>query len=90
MNSYGTFASGGGDGVVALWDAAAKRRLKQFHRQPTGIAALSFSSDGKYLAIGCSSGFEDGQEGDSDNISIVIRTLGEGEGKPKAAKQAAA
>ncbi len=26
---YGTFASGGGDGTVALWDAEAKRRMRQ-------------------------------------------------------------
>jgi cell cycle arrest protein BUB3 len=80
---YGTFASGGGDGVVALWDAMAKRRLKQYARQGSGVAALAFSNDGRQLAIGLSDGFEDGKEGEAGTVGIVVRTLGETEGRPK-------
>ncbi|KAL9595184.1 MAG: hypothetical protein Q9179_005076, partial [Wetmoreana sp. 5 TL-2023] len=29
---HGTFASGGGDGFVALWDGVAKRRIRQYQR----------------------------------------------------------
>ncbi|EEP79778.1 hypothetical protein UREG_04624 [Uncinocarpus reesii 1704] len=50
--TFGTFASGGGDGVVALWDGIAKRRIRQYQKYPSSVAALSFSSNGKYLAIG--------------------------------------
>ena len=59
---FGTFVSGGGDGVVALWDGIAKRRIKQYQRYPASIAALAFSADGKYLAVGSCPGFEDGKE----------------------------
>jgi cell cycle arrest protein BUB3 len=85
---HGTFASGGGDGVVALWDAVAKRRIRQYQKYPASIAAVGFSSDGKYLAIGVCPGVENGQE---DYIGegathVYIRELGETEAKGKGAK----
>jgi cell cycle arrest protein BUB3 len=85
---HGTFASGGGDGTVALWDAEAKRRLKQYQKFPNSVAALAFSSDGKYLAIGTCPGFETGQEDYSGagQTAILIRELGENEAKGKGAK----
>ncbi|KAF7560535.1 hypothetical protein G7046_g3624 [Stylonectria norvegica] len=85
---HGTFASGGGDGTVALWDAEAKRRLKQYQKFSNSVAALAFSSDGKYLAIGACPGFETGQE-DYDgagHTSVLIRELGENEARGKGAK----
>jgi len=48
---YNTFATGGSDGLVNIWDGANKKRLCQFHKYPTSIASLSFSSDGSLLAI---------------------------------------
>jgi len=85
---YGTFATGGGDGHVALWDAEAKRRMKQYQKFPESVAALAFSSDGKYLAIGVCPGFETGQEDYSGEgrTKIFVRELGEAEAKPKGAK----
>jgi cell cycle arrest protein BUB3 len=82
---HGTFASGGGDGVVALWDGNAKRRIRQYQRYPASVAALSFDSSGKWLAIGISSGFEDGQEPGSEGntVKVVVRELAEGEAKGK-------
>ncbi|EOD43260.1 putative nuclear pore complex subunit protein [Neofusicoccum parvum UCRNP2] len=84
---FGTFASGGGDGVVALWDGIAKRRIRQYQRYPSSIAALSFSDDGKHLAVGVSPGFEDGQEDMQEGpVKVLIRELGESEAKGKGAK----
>jgi len=85
---FGTFASGGGDGVVALWDAVAKRRIRQYQKYPHSVAAVSFSSDGKYLAVGVCPGFENGQEDYSGegNTKVYIRELGENEAKGKGAK----
>ncbi|KAJ4300194.1 mitotic spindle checkpoint protein Bub3 [Collariella sp. IMI 366227] len=45
---YGTFASGGGDGTVALWDAEAKRRMRQYQKFPESVAALGFSGMGGF------------------------------------------
>jgi cell cycle arrest protein BUB3 len=85
---YGTFASAGGDGTVALWDAEAKRRMKQYQKFPNNVAALAFSLDGKYLAIGVCPGFETGQEDYTGEglTKVFIRELGETEAKSKGAK----
>lgn len=52
--SYNTFATGGSDCFVSVWDAKHKKRLVQFHKYPTSISSLSFSPDGSMLAIACS------------------------------------
>ena len=48
---YNTFATGGSDGYVNIWDGFNKKRLCQFHRYPTSIASLSFSQDGKCVVF---------------------------------------
>lgn len=85
---YGTFASGGGDGTVALWDAEAKRRMRQYQKFPNSVAALAFSRDGKYLAIGVCPGFETGMEGytGEGETKLFIRELGDTEAKGKGSK----
>ncbi|KAJ9604426.1 mitotic spindle checkpoint protein Bub3 [Cladophialophora chaetospira] len=82
---HGTFATGGGDGVVAIWDAVAKRRIRIYPKLVSSIAALSFCSNGKYLATAISPGFEDGNDEVAEGtIGIFIRELGENEVKRKA------
>ncbi|BCR90297.1 WD40 repeat domain-containing protein [Aspergillus chevalieri] len=84
---YGTFASGGGDGVVALWDGIAKRRIRQYQKYPSSVAAVGFSGNGKYLAIAISPGFEDGSDDIPEgSVNIHVRELGETEAKGKGAK----
>ncbi|TKA69255.1 hypothetical protein B0A49_03079 [Cryomyces minteri] len=85
---HGTFASGGGDGVVALWDAVAKRRIRQYQKYPTSIAALAFSNNGKYLVIGVSPGFENGMEDleVEGRVGVFVKELGETEAKGKGQK----
>lgn len=84
---YGTFASGGGDGFVALWDGVGKRRIRQYQKYMASVAALSFSSDGRFLAVGISPGFEDGEEEIGEGVvKVFVRELGENEAKAKAAK----
>ncbi|OAL37179.1 hypothetical protein AYO20_03658 [Fonsecaea nubica] len=82
---HGTFATGGGDGVVAIWDAVAKRRIRIYPKLASSVAALSFSANGKYLAIAISPGFEDGKDEITEgSIGIFIRELSENEVKRKA------
>ena len=84
---HGTFASGGGDGFVALWDGVAKRRIRQYQRYASSVSALEFSNDGKYLAVGISPGFEDGKEGQGDGVvKVFVRELGDNEAKGKGMK----
>ncbi|KAK0855791.1 mitotic spindle checkpoint protein Bub3 [Friedmanniomyces endolithicus] len=86
---HGTFATGGGDGVVCVWDAQTKRRVRQYPKLTASVAAMDFSSDGKFLAIGVSPGFEDGKEDEeveAGSVSVFVRELGENEAKGKPAK----
>jgi len=85
---HGTFASGGGDGVVALWDAVAKRRIRLYPKLSTSVAAMAFSNGGKYLAIGVCPGFENGQEDYSGEgaTRIYIKELSDTDAKGKGAK----
>jgi cell cycle arrest protein BUB3 len=84
---HGTFATGGGDGVVAIWDAIAKRRIRIYPKLEASVAALSFSSSGKYLAIGMSPELEEGMDDlPAEPVGIFIRELGENEVKRKAGK----
>ncbi|KAJ5900562.1 Mitotic checkpoint protein BUB3.2 [Penicillium subrubescens] len=84
---HGTFASGGGDGVVALWDGISKRRIRQYQKYPSSVAALGFSGNGKYLAIAISPGFEDGKDDVPEGVvKIIVKELGETEAKGKGAK----
>ncbi|TIA04184.1 putative nuclear pore complex subunit [Aureobasidium pullulans] len=83
----GTFVSGGGDGFVVLWDGVTKRRIRQYQAYPSGVSSVSWSSDGRYLAVGISPGFEDGKEVISEGqVKLYIRELADGEAKGKSAK----
>lgn len=81
----GSFVSGGGDGVVAVWDAIGKRRIRQYKAYAASVAALAFSQDGSLLAAGISPGFEEGKEYNvgEGNVKVFIRQLTENEMKSK-------
>lgn len=84
---HGTFASGGGDGFVVLWDGVNKRRIRQYHGYPTSISSLAWSADGKWLAVGVSPGFEDGKEEISEgSVKVFVREVSDAETKPKGVK----
>jgi cell cycle arrest protein BUB3 len=84
---FGTFASGGGDGVVSMWDGVSKRRFRQYPNYSSSISALAFSASGRHMAVAVSPGFEDGHdEVPEGSVKIFVRELGEIEAKCKAAK----
>lgn len=58
---YGTFATGGCDGYVCVWDGDNRKRLSQYAKFPTSVSALAFSDDGSMLAIASSYTFEEGE-----------------------------
>ncbi|KAJ9623234.1 mitotic spindle checkpoint protein Bub3 [Taxawa tesnikishii (nom. ined.)] len=82
-----TFASGGGDGFVVLWDGSMKRRIRQYQNFPASVSSLAWSADGKYLAVGVSPGFEDGKEViEEGSVKVFVREVTEAETKGKGAK----
>jgi len=81
-NLHNTFATGGSDGFVNIWDGFNKKRLCQFHRYPTSIASLSFSHDGTMLAIASSYMYEE-HEKEHPEDAIYIRHVSDQETKPK-------
>nr|CAB3500411.1 unnamed protein product [Digitaria exilis] len=79
---YGTFATGGCDGFVNVWDGINKKRLYQYSKYASSIAALSFSKDGHLLAVASSYTYEEGEKSHEPD-AIFIRTVNEVEVKPK-------
>ncbi|KAJ4451496.1 hypothetical protein ANN_02959 [Periplaneta americana] len=81
---YNTFATGGSDGYVNIWDGFNKKRLCQFHRYNASISSLCFSHDGTVLAIACSYMYE--LETPPENMpedNVFIRYVTDQETKPK-------
>ncbi|KAI9261667.1 WD40-repeat-containing domain protein [Phascolomyces articulosus] len=79
---YGTFASGGSDCVVSIWDGVNRKRIRQFPRYPDEISSLAFSHDGMKLAVASSYTFDEGER-DHAPDGIFIKTLGENDCKPR-------
>ena len=84
----GTFATGGSDGGVSLWDGAHKKRLAQLQPFPTSVAALAFNTDGSKLAIASSSCFEEGEK-DHPKDGLYVHTVLNHEVTPKASRAVA-
>lgn len=83
-NVHHTFATGGSDGYVNIWDGANKKRLCQFHHYDTTVADLCFSSDGSSLAIACSYlGEMEKPPEKISNPTIYVRYVNDQETKPK-------
>ncbi|KAK6159213.1 hypothetical protein DH2020_006527 [Rehmannia glutinosa] len=80
--NYGTFATGGCDGYVNVWDGNNKKRLYQYAKYPTSVAALSFSRDGRLLAVASSYTYEEGDKPHEPD-AIFVRSVNEVEVKPK-------
>jgi cell cycle arrest protein BUB3 len=79
---HGTFATGGCDGLVSVWDGANKKRVCQFSRYSTSVAALAFSPDGGYLAVAASYTFENGER-EHPPDAIFLRRIVEADVKAK-------
>ncbi|CAG9461350.1 unnamed protein product [Pedinophyceae sp. YPF-701] len=82
---FGTFATGGCDGAVNIWDGINQKRIFALPKFPTSIAALDFSHDGSLLAVAASYTYERGpREHPQDTIYIRHVAATEAQPKPRA------
>ncbi|KMS93537.1 hypothetical protein BVRB_030480, partial [Beta vulgaris subsp. vulgaris] len=79
---YGTFATGGDDQIVNIWDGVARKRIRQLAPYPTSISALAFSSKGDYLAIASSYTFSEGDK-EHPHDQIFVRFVDRSDVMPK-------
>eukprot|EP00455_Lapot_gusevi_P037281 TRINITY_DN4164_c0_g1_i3.p1 TRINITY_DN4164_c0_g1~~TRINITY_DN4164_c0_g1_i3.p1 ORF type:complete len:331 (+),score=50.72 TRINITY_DN4164_c0_g1_i3:58-1050(+) len=79
---YGTFATGGCDGVVNVWDGELKKRVCQYPNLPTSVASLDFNATGSLLAIASSYTYEEDDK-DHPADAIYIRKVLDHEVRPK-------
>jgi len=83
---YNTFATGGSDALVNIWDPLNKKRLCQFHKYNTSVSSLAFSRDGQLLAIACSYQYEEvDTPAPFPQDMIFVRRVTDQETKPKMA-----
>jgi len=80
---HGTFATGGADGVVSVWDGGARKRLWRLPEFDTSVASLGFSADGLRLGIAVSYTYELGPKEVVPPNRIFLRNIPEAEMKPK-------
>ena len=82
FHPWGTFATGGGDGLVNVWDGAHKKRLYQYPKYPTSVAALAFNAEGDKLAVAASYVGEEGEK-EAPRDAIYVRQVAAPEVTPK-------
>ena len=70
-----SFATGGCDGVVHVWDGIRRKRIHSFEKCATSIAALDFNTDGTLLATAVSYTYEQGERVDAPSDCVVIRRI---------------
>ncbi|PWY96892.1 WD40 repeat-like protein, partial [Testicularia cyperi] len=74
---HGTFASLGGDSVVSIWDAAAKKRVRQYPKLPSAVSAGAVDSTGQLLVVatGAESGAYTETEPDCQPPTAVVQLI---------------
>nr|BAN64697.1 WD domain/ mitotic checkpoint protein [Babesia bovis] len=71
---FGTFVTGGADGIVCAWDGISRKRLWRTTALPTAVASVSFNNSGEKLAIAVSDMFQvNGQP--TSQPSIMVRGI---------------
>eukprot|EP00919_Chromeraceae_sp_WS-2016_P081435 GHVR01192352.1.p1 GENE.GHVR01192352.1~~GHVR01192352.1.p1 ORF type:complete len:320 (+),score=53.11 GHVR01192352.1:69-1028(+) len=80
---YGTFATGGSDGLVCFWDGLVKKKISKMPKFPVGVSSLSFSEDGRHIAIATSYSFEEDEKTTPVPNQIHIKPITDGDIKNK-------
>eukprot|EP01086_Lenisia_limosa_P002256 TRINITY_DN1492_c0_g1_i1.p1 TRINITY_DN1492_c0_g1~~TRINITY_DN1492_c0_g1_i1.p1 ORF type:complete len:326 (-),score=85.80 TRINITY_DN1492_c0_g1_i1:45-1022(-) len=78
-----SFATGGSDGIVNIWDGANKKRLCQLPRYSNSVASLSFNYAGNILAVAASYTWDEGDKPHGRD-QIILRSIQPSDVTPKA------
>lgn len=78
-----TFATGGCDGAVYIWDGGNKKKLTTIPPFPTSISSIAFNHDGSEIAIASSYTHEEGDRAHPQD-EIFTRKILDSECQPKA------
>ncbi|GAC99747.1 hypothetical protein PHSY_007350 [Pseudozyma hubeiensis SY62] len=78
---HGTFASLGGDSIVSVWDAAAKKRIRQYPKLSSCVTAGAFDPSGSLLLV--ATGSSELRDGDEVKVELVIKCNAWNECKPR-------
>jgi len=81
-SEFGTFATGGSDGVVSIWDGQNKKRLTHITGYPTSISSLAFNHDSTLMAVASSYCYEQGDV-DHPPDALFIRHVTDAELAPR-------
>jgi cell cycle arrest protein BUB3 len=79
---HGTFATGGCDRLINVWDGKNKKRICCYPPYPTSVASMAFNPAGDLLAVASSYTFEEGMC-DHAPDAIFIRHVNDHEVAPK-------
>jgi len=79
----GTFASGGSDGIVSIWDYKLKKRLRQYAKFHAAVTSIAFNSTGSKMAVGVGYLHEDGHGEKGSKSSIIIKSTDDAKSKGK-------
>ncbi|KAL7425158.1 mitotic spindle checkpoint protein Bub3 [Cryptotrichosporon argae] len=81
---HNTFASGGSDATLSIWDHTAKKRMRVFADYAPAVSALAFSPDGTRLAVGCSYEHDNAvKDVGRLGVRLVVKTTALDDCKPK-------
>lgn len=83
--THGTFATGGCDGTVIIWDGAHKRKLTTYPEKATSVASLAFSHDDKLLACAVSYTHEFGELPNAPPDQVFVRAPSDEDVRPRVA-----
>ncbi|CDR94015.1 WD domain/ mitotic checkpoint protein, putative [Babesia bigemina] len=79
---YGTFVTGGADGLVCAWDGLSRKRLWRTTTLPTSVSSVSFNNTGEKLAIAVSDIYQ--LEGEpAARPCVLVRGINSDECKPR-------
>mmetsp|Transcript_30726 Transcript_30726/g.117565 ORF Transcript_30726/g.117565 Transcript_30726/m.117565 type:complete len:325 (-) Transcript_30726:4029-5003(-) len=80
-----TFATGGADGSVSVWDGNAKKRIRHYPRYDTSVSSLAFHPKGNLLAVAISYTFEEGDKAHPED-KVLLKPVTDADVQPRIRK----